>query len=99
MKTTIDIPDDLLKYLKKKTRSETIRGAVLTAIEWYVHRERQREVIPLLGTLKGFISQEELQAMREEREKRHDARRQQLVGRGVTRPGGSRGSVSRRKSA
>jgi hypothetical protein len=99
MKTTVDIPDKLLKSVMKQSGCETIRGAVVTAMEWYNHRATQREAIGLLGTLKGFMSQEDLREMREARDKRHDHRGQQLMDRSASRQGGSRGPVSRRKSA
>jgi putative antitoxin of VapBC-like toxin-antitoxin system len=99
MKTTIDIPDELLKFVKKHTGSKTIRGAVVAALESYKDRARQQEVIPLLGTLKNFMTQRELQDMREERDKRHDDRRQQLVDRNPPHHRGSRSSIASRKSA
>jgi hypothetical protein len=99
MKTTVDIPDKLLKSVMEKSGSKTIRAAVVTALEAYEQRAKQREVIRHLGTLKDFMSQEDLRQMREERDKRHDHRRQQLMDRSAPREGGPRGPVSRRKSA
>jgi hypothetical protein len=99
MKTTVDIPDDLLKDVMEHTGSKTIRGAVLAALEWYNHRGRQREAIKILGTFKDFMSRAELQEMRESRDQRHDARRQQFVGRGSARAGRSNSAIPRRKTA
>jgi Arc/MetJ family transcription regulator len=99
VKTTVDIPDELLKSVMKATGSRTIRGAVVAALEAYHQRARQRELIPLLGTLKNFMTPQELREMRESREKRHDHRRQQLVGRNAPSERQSRGPLSRRKSA
>jgi len=99
MKTTVDIPDDLLKSVMKATGSSTIRGAVVAALEAYHQRTRQRELIPLLGTLKNFMTPQELAEMRETREKRHDHRRQQLMGGNAPRQRQPRGPLSRRKSA
>jgi putative antitoxin of VapBC-like toxin-antitoxin system len=99
MKTTIDIPDELLQFVRKHTASSTIRGAVIAALESYRQRARQQELIPHLGTFKDFMTLKELQEMREERDIRHDNRRQQLVDRNASRQRGSRSAVPRRKSA
>jgi Arc/MetJ family transcription regulator len=99
MKTTIDIPDDLLKSMMKRTGSKTIRGAMIAAIESYLHREGQRDLVKHLGTFKDFMTIEELQAMREERDKRHDDRRQQLMDRSASRKRELRRAIPRRKSA
>src|SRR5882757_6085468 len=99
MKTTINIPEQLLKDVMELSGSKTISGAVQTAMESYHHRERQRQVIAHLGTLKGFMTQQDLREGREERDKRHDDRRQQLVDRGTSRSGRSASSRPRRKSA
>jgi hypothetical protein len=99
MKTTIDIPDDLLKSAKDHSGSKTIRGAVLAALEWYDQRARQREAIKILGTFKDFMTQQELREMRGARDRRHDARRQQLVDRSVARAGRRGSSGARKKSA
>jgi hypothetical protein len=99
MKTTVDIPTELLQFVKKHTGSKTIRGAVVAALESYKQRARQQELIPLLGTFKNFMTQAELREMREARDKRHDNRRQQLVDRNAPRQREPRGSVTRRKSA
>jgi hypothetical protein len=99
MKTTIDIPDELLKFVKQHTGSKTIRGAVVSALESYRQRARQQEIIPLLGTFKNFMTQKELREMRQERDKRHDHRRQQLVDRDATPGRRPTGPLPRRKSA
>jgi Arc/MetJ family transcription regulator len=99
MKTTIDIPEDILKETMEFTGSKTIRGAVVAALEWYNRREKQRELVKHLGTFKNFMTQRELQEMRGTREKRHDHRRQQLVDRSVAAPRHSRSQKAGRKSA
>jgi hypothetical protein len=99
MKTTVDIPDKLLKSAMQQSGSKTIRGAVLAALEWYNHRARQREVIKMLGTFKDFMTQDELREMRQSREQRHDDRRQQLMDRGASGAGRPSGPGARRKSA
>jgi hypothetical protein len=78
MKTTINIPNALLKSVMKRSGSKTIRGAVIAAMECYDRRGRQREVIPLLGTFKNLISQKELRESRQSRDRRLDERRRSL---------------------
>jgi hypothetical protein len=99
MKTTVDIPDKVLKAAMQQSGSKTIRGAVLAALEWYNHRARQREAIKVLGTFKHLMTQDELREMRQSREQRHDHRRQQLLDRGASGTGRSNSAGARRKSA
>lgn len=99
MKTTVDIPDDLLQEAMRLSDAKTIRAAVIAALEWYNRRQRQREVVKYLGTFKNFMTQRELREMRGAREQRHDDRRQQLVDRGAAASRKSGSSRARRKSA
>jgi hypothetical protein len=66
MKTTIDIPDDLLLDLMKLTAAATKREAVLTAIAEYTQRRRMAELSSVLGTFVDFMDREDLAASREE---------------------------------
>ena len=68
MKTTIDIPDSLLKEAMRYTRAKTKRGAVVTAIEKFNRLQRLRELnARLKGTFVEFMNQEDLKVMRENR--------------------------------
>ena len=68
MKTTIDIPDSLLKEAMRYTRAKTKRGAVVTAIEKFNRLQRLRELnARLKGTFVDFMNQEDLKGMREDR--------------------------------
>ena len=65
MKTTIDIPEKLLRSVVKHTKAATKREAVLTALEDFDRRRRLRELSQMLGTSETFMTHEELMAMRE----------------------------------
>jgi len=75
MKTTIDIPDDVLKEVMAITRADTKREAVVGVLREHLRRRAAEEVIKMFGTFKNFMSQEELRAMREDRNLRHDKQR------------------------
>ena len=64
MKTTIDIPDDMLAELIDNTHAGTKRQAILTAIEDYNRRKRMTAVADMLGTFTDFIDTGELEASR-----------------------------------
>ncbi|MGD0768055.1 MAG: type II toxin-antitoxin system VapB family antitoxin [Tepidisphaeraceae bacterium] len=68
MKTTIDIPDEMLKKAMKYSKASTKREAVITAVAEYNRRHGQAELIKYLGTFKDFITPEELQRSRAQRE-------------------------------
>jgi Arc/MetJ family transcription regulator len=74
MKTTIDIPDAMLKEAMRNANTSTKRDAVLAAIEEYNRRRRAQKVIATFGTFKNMMSQKELREMRSARDRRHDAR-------------------------
>lgn len=65
MKTTIDIPDKLLRAVKKHSKAKTKREAVLAAMEEYERRRKVKELINMLGKSDTFMTHEELMAMRE----------------------------------
>jgi len=65
MKTTIDIPDAELHDLLANTKARTKREAVVTAIKDYNRHSRMRDLCSLLGTFEQFMTQDELQTMRE----------------------------------
>ncbi len=64
MKTTIDIPDKLLKSVVRHSKAKTKREAVLTAMEEYNRRRRLRDLSARLGSSDTFMTLEELLAMR-----------------------------------
>jgi len=71
MKTTVDIPDELLKEAMKYSRAATKREAVVTALEDYTRRQRQAAFVKHLGTFKDTITSSQLRELRQSRMKRH----------------------------
>jgi Arc/MetJ family transcription regulator len=67
MKTTIDIPEKLLRETIKRTHAKTKRDAVVTALEKFNRVQRLRELnARLKGTFVDFMTQEDLKVMRED---------------------------------
>jgi Arc/MetJ family transcription regulator len=64
MRTTIDIPQDLLAHVIQFSHAKTKREAVVTALREYVDRQAREAFIAMRGT--GFLdlTQEDLQRMR-----------------------------------
>lgn len=71
MTTTIDIPPALLKEAMQRSNARDEREAVVQALEEFVRRRRQAELIPYLGTFRDFITQQELAESREQRTMHH----------------------------
>lgn len=65
MKTTIDIPDDVLRDALQFTHAATKRDAVVAALEDYNRRQRMVALTKHLGTCDDLITPEELKAQRE----------------------------------
>lgn len=51
MKTTLNIPDDLVKRTMKLSKSKTKTDAIITAMEEYVRRRKLEEIIGMEGKL------------------------------------------------
>jgi len=67
MKTTIDIPDKLLRETIRRTNAKTKRDAVVTALEKFNRLQRLRELnARIKGTFVNFMTQDELKKMRED---------------------------------
>ena len=67
MKTTIDITDIALEEAMKFTGAKTKRDAVVSAVEDFNRRHRLAALAKRLrGSMPNFMSQEDLQAMRED---------------------------------
>lgn len=67
MKTTIDIPDAELRDVVRNTGAATKREAVVTAIADYNRRKRLAAVVKEFGTMKAFMTRDELQRLRRDR--------------------------------
>ena len=66
MKTTIDIPDKLLKDVIKLNGAKTKNGAIIDALSDYVQRRKMQEVTKMFGTFKNFMTEDDLKKMRED---------------------------------
>jgi Arc/MetJ family transcription regulator len=68
MKTTIDIPDKLLREAIKHTGAKTKRDAVVTAMDEFNRRRRLEALAERLqGSCPDFMTQDDLQRMRKDR--------------------------------
>ena len=68
MKTSLDIPDQALRELRRNTKAKTMREAILRAISEYNHRHRLSQLAQSLGTYDRFSDQKELRIMREDKQ-------------------------------
>jgi hypothetical protein len=60
----VNIPEDVLERVVRVAHAATPQEAVLKALEEFARRHDQSQLIPLLGTSDGFMSQEELEEAR-----------------------------------
>lgn len=67
MKTTIDIPDDMLKELIDNTAAHTKREAILTAISEFNRKRKVAQLANVVGTLDEFMTGDELAGLRDAR--------------------------------
>lgn len=66
MKTTIDIPEKELRDAMKYTGARSKREAVVAALVDFNRRQRLHRLAQQFGTFEEFLSQEDLQRMRED---------------------------------
>jgi Arc/MetJ family transcription regulator len=66
MKTTIDIPDEILKEAMGYCSATTKREAVLHALEEYNRRQRMARLARRLGTFEKFMTRKDLDRLRAE---------------------------------
>jgi Arc/MetJ family transcription regulator len=66
MKTTIDIPGEQLEEAIRHTGAKTKREAVVIALAEFNRRRRLQKLAEKFGTLEDFMTQEDLQRMRED---------------------------------
>jgi Arc/MetJ family transcription regulator len=66
MKTTIDIPEDMMAEVMKFTGAKTKREAVITAVERFNRLKRLEKLnARVRGQFRDFMTQGDLKAMRE----------------------------------
>lgn len=66
MKTTVDIPDDLLLAVQKASNTRTKKDAITVALREYLRVRRSADLTELLGTFEEFMDRPELDAQRSE---------------------------------
>ena len=66
MKTTIDIPDELLKDAALFSGSHTKREVVVTALTEYNQRHRMQRLVKSFGTCDRLMTAKELEETRSE---------------------------------
>lgn len=64
MKTTLDIPENVLEDAIKYTGAKTKRDAIVTAVADFNRRQKLAYLANRLGTFDDFISAKDLQALR-----------------------------------
>lgn len=63
MRTTLDLPEDLLRDLQGVTGAPTRREAVIVALEDYIRRQRLKRVAAAAGQLDFDVDPRELRAL------------------------------------
>lgn len=67
MKTTVDIPDEVLQEAIRHTGAKTKKDAIVVAVEQFNRRKRlERLAERLHGAMPDFMTQAELKVMRED---------------------------------
>ncbi len=66
MKTTIDIPKELLEDVKTIAKIHTNREAVTVALEEFLRHHRSAERVDILGTFSNFVDHGTLASQRGE---------------------------------
>jgi Arc/MetJ family transcription regulator len=64
MRTTIEIPDDLMATVLQITRAKSKRKAVTLALEAYAHQEGIKGLLALQGTMPNFMKDSDYKAAR-----------------------------------
>jgi Arc/MetJ family transcription regulator len=64
MKTTVDIPKDLISAVQIASKTRTKKEAITVALEEYLRLRRSEELASLLGTFDEFMDREELDSLR-----------------------------------
>ena len=64
MTTTVDIPEDVLRRAMIAGGVSSAQEAVIKALDEFVTRHDQRELIRHLGTFEKFMTSEDLDTMR-----------------------------------
>lgn len=63
MKTTVDIPDEILAEAMRYTKAKTKRAAIITALEELNRRHGQAELLQYSGTFDSLMTNEKIEAL------------------------------------
>jgi len=74
MRTTLDIPDELITSLQKVTGEKSKTKAICIAIEEYIRKKRIDKLISLSGKIKIFYDWQKMEEL-EIKEMEEDAKR------------------------
>jgi len=66
MKTTVNIPDKMLRDAMRHTKAKTKREAIVKALEEMNRRHSQAELIKYFGKFESLMTNEEIEALDEE---------------------------------
>jgi Arc/MetJ family transcription regulator len=66
MKTTVNIPDKVLRDAMRHTKAKTKREAIVKALEEMNRRHSQAELLKYTGKFESLMTNEEIEAMDEE---------------------------------
>lgn len=64
MKTSVDIPEEILKNVLLYSNKKTQKEAINTAMEEYIRIRKMRKLTEKLGTFDSFMTQADLNKMR-----------------------------------
>ncbi len=67
MKTTVDIPANLLDQVLIYSKQRSKKDAIITAMTEYIQKKKMEEFASKLGKLENFITNSELQKLRRKR--------------------------------
>ncbi len=65
MKTTVELPEELLREAMRLSGLPTKRAAILAALEEFVRRRRRQKLLSMLGRTEIALTQDELERMRQ----------------------------------
>ena len=65
MKTTVDIPDKMLRDAMRHTKAKTKREAIVKALEEMNRRHSQAELLKYTGKFESRMTNEEIEALDE----------------------------------
>ncbi len=72
MKTTVDLPEDLLEEARRLSGLPTKRAVLLTALAEFVHRHRKKQLLEMLGRTDIALTQSDLERLRGDDEDHED---------------------------